>query len=61
MHLEKQQSIQKAWFLSDIRTQILRIAFELSDDPSYSKDQAIEDLIKIIEPIDVEAQINLKE
>lgn len=52
--------LQKSWFLSDIKTQILRVAFELSDNPHYTKEQAITDLIKITDPIDVESQINLR-
>ncbi|MCR1833112.1 hypothetical protein NSA56_01710 [Oceanobacillus caeni] len=49
--------IQKAWFMSEIKTQILRVAFELSSDQNYSKEQAINDLVKIVDPIDVESQI----
>ena len=52
------EQLQKAWFMSEIKTRILRVAFELSDDPNYSKEQAIKDLIKITEPIDVGAQVN---
>lgn len=55
------EQLQKSWFMSDIKAQILRVAFELSDDSNYRKEQAIKDLIKITEPIDVEAQINLQD
>lgn len=57
----QKEQLQKVWFMSEIKTQILRVAFELSDDSNYRKEQAIKDLIKITEPIDVEAQINLQD
>jgi len=57
MNQKSKNEIQKAWFLSDIKTQILRVAFELSSDQNYSKEQAIDALVKIVDPIDVEAQI----
>lgn len=53
--------IQKAWFMSDIKTRILLVAFELSDDPNYSREMAIRDLVKITEPLDVEGQIIVDE
>ncbi len=43
--------------MSDIKTQILRVAFELSSDQNYSREQAVDDLVKITDPIDVESQI----
>ncbi|MFD1350199.1 hypothetical protein [Oceanobacillus caeni] len=57
MNQQLKNEIQKAWFMSEIKTQILRVAFELSSDENYSKEHAINDLIKITDPIDVEAQI----
>jgi hypothetical protein len=41
--------IQKAWWLSDVKTQLLRIAYYLSDDPNYAKEDAVMDLLKLIE------------
>lgn len=58
MNQPHKEQLQKAWFISEIKTQILQVAFELSDDPNHSKEQAIKDLIKITEPIDVGAQVN---
>ncbi|WP_068672315.1 hypothetical protein [Oceanobacillus sp. Castelsardo] len=57
MEQKFKNEIQKAWFMSDIKTQILRVAFELSSDQNYSREQAVDDLVKITDPIDVESQI----
>ncbi len=45
-------AIREKWFLSDIKTRILLIACQLTDDPNYNKEDTITDLIKITEALD---------
>jgi hypothetical protein len=49
------EDLRQLWFQTDIRSQILRVAFELSDDPQYSKGNAIDDLLKITEILEITA------
>jgi hypothetical protein len=38
--------------ISDIKTRVLRIAYELAEDDLYSKDDAISDLSKLAQMLD---------
>ncbi|WP_339063608.1 hypothetical protein [Tepidibacillus marianensis] len=41
------EELQQTWFLNDIKTRVLEVAFNLSDDTNYNKESAIETLIEI--------------
>lgn len=38
--------------ISDIKTRVLRVAFDLADDDQYTKEDAISDLSKLAEMLD---------
>ncbi|OEF98851.1 hypothetical protein BHF71_10670 [Vulcanibacillus modesticaldus] len=43
--------LQETWFLNDIKTRILKVCFEMMDDKNYSKNDAVNDLMKIAEDL----------
>lgn len=44
--------IAQQHLISDIKTRVLRVAYELSDDDLYTKNDAISDLSKLAEMLD---------
>jgi hypothetical protein len=44
--------IAQQHLISDIKTRVLRIAFDLVDDELYTKDEAISDLGKLAQMLD---------
>lgn len=48
------EAIYKKLFIADLRAQILRVAFELTGDKTYTREEAAAALIKITEQLDYE-------
>nr|BDD46668.1 hypothetical protein 11 [Bacillales bacterium] len=45
-------SLAQKHLISDIKTRVLRVAYELQDDPNYTKEDAIKDLDEIVNILD---------
>lgn len=48
----KNEIIAQQHLISDIKTRVLRVAYELSDDDQYTNNDAISDLSKLAEMLD---------